>query len=119
MIYFKKKSGDFMFNNISIEHIKKQLASVKEMFEPSKESYRLLNNCISNDINAYDMLGQLNKIGNTGEFPIELQKFFIEKYKELTMLVEMDLLIKQTLDKITSKNKELEVELKKRNVFLM
>ena len=106
-----------MFNNISTEHIKKQLASVKELFDPNKESYRLLNNCISNDLNAYDMLGELNKIGNTGEYPMELQKFFIEKYKELTMLAEIDLLIKQTLDKITSKNRELEVELKKRNVF--
>lgn len=106
-----------MFNNISIEHIKKQLASVKELFDPSKESYRLLNNCISNNFTAYDMLGELNKIGNTNEYPMELQNFFIEKYKELTMLAEMDLLIKQTLDKITSKNRELEAELKKRNVF--
>lgn len=117
MLYLKWKDGDFVFNNISIDHIKKQLASVKELFDPNKESYTLLNNCISNNLSAYDMLEQLNKIGNTNEYPVELQNFFVEKYKELCMLAEVDLLIKQTLDKIYSKDRELEMEMNKRNVF--
>lgn len=56
-------------NNISIENIKKALDNVKTLFDPSKNSYQILNNCTKPNMKALDMLIELNKLGSTKDYP--------------------------------------------------
>ena len=103
-------------NNISIEIIKKQLEEVKQLFDPSKSSYQILNSCTANNMTAEEMLNQLKKLGDTKNYPQELRQFFYNRYQELEALSTLDQNIKENLEKLNQANQNLEQELKTRNV---
>ena len=102
-------------NNASIENIKKALDNVKHLFDPSKSSYQILNNCTRENMTASDMLIELNKIGDTKDYPEELRKFFYNRYQELEALAKLDQEIKIREETISKLNQELSIEFQKRH----
>lgn len=104
-----------MNNNISVETIKKSFESIKNYFDPEKNTYQIITNCISSNSGAEEMLDQLGHLGSTNDYPKELQDFFYEKYNDLKTLVELDKKISNSLENLKQLDKDLEVEFKKKN----
>lgn len=103
-------------NNVSIGSIKKSLEEISKFFDPTKSTYSVIKSCIGDEMTAEEMLMQLLKIGNTNNYPIELQDFFYNRFEELKLLAEKDREILVYFQEIEKKNKQLDIEFKKRNI---
>lgn len=103
-------------NDFSILDIKSRLTMILPYFEPSKEVYQILNNCINNDVSAEVMYTELLKVSNTAEYSDLFQNFFNSRFGELKLLVEKDREIQECLNKIKYLNDTLKLEFNKRNI---
>ncbi len=105
-----------MNNDIALEKIKKYLDDSTVFFDPDKETYNILKSCTTEEIQAEEILNNLNKIGEIKEYPEFLQKFFDKAFKALEYLEEKDKEIEDIMKELEKEHEILKEELKKRGI---
>lgn len=106
-----------MNNNIDIRIIKKNMLEVSKLFDPSNETYQIINATASNpQSTTEDLLITFKKIGDLKEYPKELANYFYKTYNDLQALDELNKEIESLMNDINKENELLMEEFKKRNV---
>lgn len=102
-------------NNVYLERIRRNLLIVSQYFDPERSSYSILKSCASSST-AEEMLLNLNKLGETKDFPDNFRNFFFEVDRMLNEIIRIDKEISDTLSKRDDKYREVKDEYAKRGM---
>ncbi len=74
----------------NIEDVKRSLSDIQKSFNPEKDTYKIIDRVIKENLSSKEMLMELTKIKGSNKYPEELKN----KYKEVIVSLQ-DLILKE------------------------